>query len=220
MTLGFAMLALTASAATANAAGPAKIQKCTTLSEPGSYELTKNLVATGNCLVVAADFVTIDLKGFVMSGDGTGTGIGDADVGRKGIAVRNGTITDFGEGIDLSRSKNCEIEKIRAIDNRGSGIEVFANSIVTGNTASGNGKGIAAGENSTVTGNNASENGLGFSVPRSLISGNIASDNTGAGIIVDCPSNLVGNMALDNGADILPIGALVDCRFANNNPAP
>jgi hypothetical protein len=43
--------------------GPAKIQKCQTINKPGSYKLVRNITATRNCLVITADFVTIDLAG-------------------------------------------------------------------------------------------------------------------------------------------------------------
>jgi hypothetical protein len=39
------------------------------------YELTRNLDATGDCLVIAADFVTIDLKCFRIGVDVSGRDI-------------------------------------------------------------------------------------------------------------------------------------------------
>jgi hypothetical protein len=211
---------------TASAQGPTNINKCTTISEPGAYELTRNLDATGDCLVIAADFVTIDLKGFVISGNGTGAGISNAGKGRLGTAIRNGTITNFFSGIDFSAingaNQSTEVQQIRAIANARFGIALNPNAIVSGCTASGNGgTGIGAGANSTLTGNNASGNQTGFDVSvRSLLSGNTASDNRpgGIGIIISCPSNLVGNAAIGNSSDIIELG--VGCTRANNNPAP
>src|SRR5215813_12775747 len=56
--------------------GPIEIEKCQTISKPGSYVLVKNLVSTGgNCLVLAADHITIGLAGFSISGNGTGAGV-------------------------------------------------------------------------------------------------------------------------------------------------
>src|SRR5215467_12550395 len=70
--------------------GPIEIEKCQTISKPGSYVLVKNLVSTGgNCLVLAADHITIELVGFSISGNGTGAGvaaIGGASL--RGIAAR------------------------------------------------------------------------------------------------------------------------------------
>ena len=56
-----------------------RISKCGTISKPGSYVLTRNLTANGDCLVVAANFVTIDLGGWVITGNGTGGGITDQE---------------------------------------------------------------------------------------------------------------------------------------------
>ena len=70
---------------TALGAGPAlgaQINKCTTITKPGFYVLTRNLTATGDCLVVAANFVTIDLGGWVITGSGLG--------GERGHGPRRG----------------------------------------------------------------------------------------------------------------------------------
>lgn len=57
-------------------AGPATIGSCQPIDKPGSYELSNNLEAkAGDCIVVNADFVTIDMKGFTLFGSGTGAGI-------------------------------------------------------------------------------------------------------------------------------------------------
>ena len=53
--------------------GLTEIEKCQTISEPGSYKLVNNLTfkgATGACLAITVDFVTIDLAGFTISGPG------------------------------------------------------------------------------------------------------------------------------------------------------
>ena len=56
--------------------GPTAIDKCQTIFHPGSYKLVTDLVSTGgNCLVIAANNVTIDLAGFSISGNGTGAGV-------------------------------------------------------------------------------------------------------------------------------------------------
>src|SRR6202023_4089786 len=50
--------------------GPTEIEKCKTISQPGSYKLVNNLTfkgTTGNCLEITANFVTIDLAGFTIS---------------------------------------------------------------------------------------------------------------------------------------------------------
>ena len=39
--------------------GPTEIATCETINQPGSYLLVRNLTATGDCLRINADFVTI-----------------------------------------------------------------------------------------------------------------------------------------------------------------
>ena len=52
--------------------GPIKIEKCRTIGQAGSYKLVRNLtITTGDCLVITADFVTIDLAGFTITGANT-----------------------------------------------------------------------------------------------------------------------------------------------------
>lgn len=83
--------------------------------------------------------------------------------------------------------------------NNNIGIEVLDDSIVSGNNASGNFLvGIIAGRFSTISGNTASGNKFG--------------------IEAFCPSNLVGNTALNNSGSDISAGA--GCTRANNSPAP
>jgi len=84
--------------------GPIEIEKCQTISQPGSYKLVNNLTgplnANGECLVMTTGFVNIDLAGFLISGSGTGRGAGISTTPPPaailgGIAVRNGSISNF-----------------------------------------------------------------------------------------------------------------------------
>jgi hypothetical protein len=130
-------------------AQPIPISECRRIDAPGSYVLVGDLTAAGDCLVVAADFVTIDLAGFAITGDGTGSGIpgrGAPDTGRLGIAVRNETVASFGAGIDLPNADGAVVEGMRAINSALSGIIVGNDGIVSGNIALHNGvHGIFAG---------------------------------------------------------------------------
>jgi hypothetical protein len=141
------------------AAGPTEIAACTTITKSGSYVLTSNLTpaAPGNCIVVAADFVTIDLNGFTIRGNTRppigkeGSGIttltspsGDLS-GHRATTVRNGAITDFEFGI-LLYGPDLEVERIRAISNSDGGIIVLGGDggtmVVRDCTVTGNGHGI------------------------------------------------------------------------------
>ena len=209
-------------------AAPSPVSTCGTLAATGSYILTANLTASGDCLVVKADFVTIDLAGFVISGNGKGSGIstkGNPD----GVTVRNGVIQNFKRGLDLRAAASVVVEGVRVFNNSVRGIQVGADSLVQGNLASGNGDGISVddnslvvgnvasenaqggldiGWNSTVTGNTASQNGQdGLEAGNhNTISNNTASSNVHDGISTKCPSNVVANTAVGNQFNLVTIG--------------
>lgn len=48
------------------------IGTCQIITQPGSYRLTQNLVASGTCLEVRTSSVSIDLAGHAIVGAGTG----------------------------------------------------------------------------------------------------------------------------------------------------
>ena len=194
-------------------AGPIAIGSCQVIDKPGSYELYNNLEAKagqGNCIVINADFVTIDLGGYTIIGAGSGAGITQARP-VNAVTVRNGKVTNFSAGIFLG--DNTTVERVQAYKNTGtgisvsdtsqvkdclsthnggSGIDVGRNGIMTGNIASYNqGGGLQCGAGSCViTGNTATHNSLGIAAYSSVISNNIANDNARIGIFA--PNNIGG----------------------------
>ena len=54
--------------------GAIAVEECQTITEPGSYELVANLSAAGDCLMLGANNISINLGNFTISGDGTGSG--------------------------------------------------------------------------------------------------------------------------------------------------
>ena len=202
VSLGCAALAPAAFAA------PQLINNCRTITQPGSYVLRDNLVAAGNCLVVQADFVTIDLDGFVISGNGTGEGITDLNSSHRGITVRNGTITNFSRGIGLSASSGVSVERVRVFSNLNDGIGVGQRGLVTGSIASENGTGIRAAVGSTILGNTVGRNTSNGIVGTGSVSviNNMSRNNASVGISVDCPSLVLGNTATANPIDLQLLG--------------
>jgi len=76
-------------------AQPTQITACGPISQSGAYELANNLAFTGNsgaCPEMTADFITIDLAGFSITGPGIAgpTTAIEADSTTTGIAVTNG----------------------------------------------------------------------------------------------------------------------------------
>jgi Periplasmic copper-binding protein (NosD) len=206
-------------AAEAQAAGPTDIHACGTITAPGSYVLTRNLTTTGNCLRVSANNVTIDFDGFVITGDGTGDGVA---VDATSVTLRNGTITKFIAGIALTSFSLLDVtgnvvERMRVSDNLafgiGGGSAVVRDSVFTGN---GN-TAIALNDGSIVTGNRVVGNKGGIAIQRgSRAEGNVILSNALSGLVVDCPSLVLGNTSVDNSLNLflLDTGCTVDHNVA------
>jgi hypothetical protein len=197
-------------------AEPTEITKCETISQPGSYVLDRNLTdlaAIGDCLVISADSVTIDLGGFSITGQGGGVGIRTIPPAAHGIAVRNGSISRFLDGVNLKSVDGAIVENLRVFHNSGDGI--IASGIVRGNSAVQNlATGIVA--TGTVTGNVAFDNFIhGIEAdPGSTVIANTVLRNKRFGLFVQCPSNVTGNTAVDNGTNLAVSGT--GCHIEDN----
>lgn len=154
------------------------------LGAPGSYYLTGNVVGSRgrHGVSVRANGVTLDLNGFALLGEGTGTARGiDVPVPCSGLALRNGTVTGWAGGGVMAAAAELHAEDLR----------------LTGNTGA---VGLTAGNGSTVQGCVASANGTGFSMfDRTSILESMATVNTQTGImatsyvsILDCTSSRNG----------------------------
>jgi hypothetical protein len=100
------MLALAATAFPSAGNAQVLLDRCRTIDQPGSYRLATNLAAQGNCVVVSAEGVTIDLNGFAIVGNGSGTAIlgvqNAAGIPPARTVVRNGDISNFAQATNLS----------------------------------------------------------------------------------------------------------------------
>jgi hypothetical protein len=110
----------------------------TTLTTPGSYFLTANLVSgssTNDGILVRADNVTIDLNGFSIISTSAAGATSPAGIRIDGsltpisnVTVCNGRITGFDRAVRVQNSfSNIIVDNIHAADCRRAGIE--ANSI-------------------------------------------------------------------------------------------
>ena len=205
-------------------ADPTVITACQTISQPGSYKLVGNLAITGGagCLIVAADDVTIDLAGFSIIGQQAGAG-GIQSVPYlfgHGIAVRNGSISGFTDGVGLEDDTSSIVEGMRVSGTPGQqGSGIIAQGIVKGNVVSGMNIGIQA-----ITGtiaDNYVENfadGI-FAQAGSTLIGNTVINNNPAtgyttGLVVTCPSNVINNTATGSNNNLFMIGD--GCNNTNN----
>ena len=218
--------------------GPKEIEKCQTISQPGSYKLVKNLTFKGPsgtaCLTITSSGVTLDLAGFTISGPTNippsieGTAI-LASGELKGIAVQNGSVSGFQIGVNLGSATGSLVEKLRVFNiipiitvTPPNPTGIIASGIVRSNAVFGPlttipvATGISA--TGTLTGNYVTGNATGMLIGRgSTVIGNTATDNRLFGFFVTCPSNVTYNTAIDN-----PDGNLVletsqgSCNTTNN----
>jgi len=140
------------------------------ITEPGSYQLTGNLDpgergADSTAIIIAADDVTLDLGGFVISGPGTlGSGDGIAFVlsmccGDRATIV-NGTIRDMGRyGINLRN--DIRVDAVTAQGNGADGIKLDLRGMVTNSRSLNNNfSGLNLGDNSIYALNSLTDNAL------------------------------------------------------------
>ncbi len=221
-----------------------EIDECGTISIAGSYVLIANLSSAGDCLVVAANNVTINLNGYTISGSGAGSGITDSGVPRNGITIREGTVRSFADGVHLASSSRVRIEKVHAANNTSHGIWIggpqaivrdsmfFANDVgvevsfsseVMNNVAVANTtNGIQTSGGCTVIGNTSNFNGNGFAINAAggTVVNNSALGNTGPGLSVRCPANVIGNTSVTgtalDGITLDQSGGAAACNNVNN----
>ena len=192
--------------------GPITINRCRTIDQPGSYRLATNLTALGNCLVITSQGVTIDLNGFTIVGNGTGTAIlgprKAAGIPQARTVVRNGDISNFAQATNLSGT----VEHLRVISNASGivvGLGTVRDNIVQSNAATG----IQLADG-IVSGNLLVANGIGILVQEAGVLTNNQAAGNKIGIRVACPSNLSNNTAIGNPSNLVRTGT--GCRDGGN----
>jgi len=228
------------------AAAATPISQCTTITEAGAYELVQNLQMSeyGDCVMVQAEFVTIDLKGYaIFSPNRFGTAIGGFG---RGMVVRGGTIYNFGTairggdgrvveqmrivsnsvGIDGASAGSVVVKDSVFSDNNISAVSVGAG-VVTGNSFTRNGTARLggsmysyppAGSSVTIANNSFSQNNIGIqtSGPAS-IQNNMIEGGYNA-LSVACPARITGNTVLRAGTPVSFQNTNVwDCTFEHNS---
>ena len=155
-----------------------------------SAVLTQDLACTGDGIVVGAEGVTIDLKGFVIRGDrGSGDWGIDNSAGHDKLTVKNGVLRNFERGVYAgSGADKTSISNVIASGNSGYGIYVVGDSAsVKSVTASGNSTGVyLEGDQASVKRTTAAGNtsyGIYLYGPSASIQSSIAVGN-GRGIYV------------------------------------
>ena len=219
------------------------------IDTPGSYYLTANItgVPNKNGINIRSDDVVIDLCGFALIGN-TGFYDGITTLSypypqRKNIVVKNGTVSGWEDGIDLTNTINVQILNLRATNNVGKGIWLLDNCQVVdciaesnggnGMEAMGNGSvfrnclarmnqysGIRAFQGSTIIGCNSTRNSnVGFEVNFNGTLLDCTAMENQIGIATDGISTVMRCTAIGNfGIGILcrNLTVVKDCNASNN----
>ncbi len=205
------------------------ISACGTIISSGSYYVTADLSATGHCIEVTADNVTIDLMGFTLIGDGLGADYGVSINNVSNVEVKNGTVTNFSYGIRAHHSSGTKnsnrMINVRAVANTDYGIALSGyGNLVKDCTASENGTGISTGQGSTVINNTAYNNqGIGIIADQaSTVTINTVSYNQGTGIHASSFSTVTNNTVFYNelyGISVNGGSTVIGNTIAYNNQA-
>src|SRR3989344_90694 len=159
-----------------------------------TYSLINDLPASGDCLSIEANYVTIDGNGFSITGDGTGKGI--TSIRKNSTEIKNLTIKGFSTGISFHGVNDVWIQNVRVNENTNDGIyigdSVTSTKIILKNSeAKNNGlNGLifhSKVENSVIENNDISYNnnyGILFNseTQNNQVIGNIINENNKAGI--------------------------------------
>jgi hypothetical protein len=228
------------------AAAATPISQCMNISEPGAYELVQNLQTYGysDCLMVQADFVTIDLKGYGIFGSNrNGTAVNG--FGRN-LVVRGGTIYNFYTAI--RGFDGLVVEQVRAVSNSigvdgGSGIAnsfvvvkdsvlsdngqwgvALTTGVVSNSSFTRNGTGVMAGGNgfmgsgATIANNTFTQNMVGIQTQGAASIRNNTIEGGNNALSIACPAHIVGNTVLHAGTPLwVQNNNVWDCTFEHNS---
>jgi hypothetical protein len=188
-----------------------------TITTPGSYRLTGNLVFTDantDAIVVSSDYVQLDLNGFAITGitqclpacspTGSGRGIFASET-VFGLVVRNGTVSQMGN-TGVSAGIHSRIEDMVVVSNGGFGVFANANSSVLRCTVSRSGNGGIVVSSGTLVADNAVSFTRGIEAgiltgSGSVVRGNSVYAGTADGISVSNGSVVTGNSVSANDGD-------------------
>lgn len=98
-----------------------------TITVPGSYYFTSNLVAAASGITILTNGVTLDLMGFTLSNEGAASGAGISVSGTvgapcRGVVIRNGSVCKFKWGVKFRNTQSSRIENLSSFDNTGMGV--------------------------------------------------------------------------------------------------
>ncbi|MCC7552589.1 right-handed parallel beta-helix repeat-containing protein, partial [Candidatus Micrarchaeota archaeon] len=97
------------------------ISLCTTINSPGTYYLSGNLAASGNCININSDNVALMCSGATITGTGTGTGIKiDA---QSDVRIYDCKLNNFNIGVEVLNSDGIMLADI-SVSNSNTGFKI------------------------------------------------------------------------------------------------
>ncbi|MFK7958759.1 MAG: right-handed parallel beta-helix repeat-containing protein [Lysobacterales bacterium] len=207
-----------------------------TINSPGSYHLADNLThsnAQTDAIQINADNVSLDLRGFTLTGPGSGSGANNNGIRitiQQNVTIYNGQVEAFGgRGIYENNSvgRNYTLRDLRVFDNGLDGISMFSRgNLVLRCHANDNGQdGINAGLASVVRESTASFNarhgivgGAGGPIDTTVITYSTANSNGDAGIRSQSKAVISYNSSSQNGSSGISAStsSIVGNSTANN----
>src|SRR5215475_2962564 len=111
------------------------------ISASGAYYLTGNLTAAAfdTGISIDANYVTLDLNGFALSGDAMAEAAISVVPGRTDVTIRNGSINSTDSGIEASGANRVHVESIRVSKCGGAGISLGPEGTVKDSDSNDNG---------------------------------------------------------------------------------
>ena len=137
-----------------------------------AYTLNKTVNSVGTCFDITADNVTLDCRGFNITGDASASSYGINIDSRNGMTIKNCIITNFYAGIRVYGSSSNNLINNTVSSNSWSGIVLWSsyNTTLINNTISSSSyainlvDGVYTIANHLIINNNVSSNNLGISI--------------------------------------------------------
>ena len=172
-------------------------------SDKVTYVFIANI--SGASIIVERDNIIIDGKGYILQGEGSGTGIDLSE--RTNVTVKNAQIKNFNDGLNLSNSSRNIISWNSLTGNHHNGILLghSSSNIISGNNVENNTNGIwvIVSSDNIISGNNVTANdsdglSLYYSSSGNIISGNNVTGSGRATYMYSSSNNTLLGNALSN----------------------
>jgi hypothetical protein len=96
------------------------IDSCREINESGSYYLTQDINASGDCITITADGVVLDGQGYFLFGP-VYAGIGITSSGRTNVTINDLGIVNFLIGISIDNVNNSNLVNLQVLNTSCSG---------------------------------------------------------------------------------------------------